>query len=330
MPLQEGYLDRLTRGTNRILADRAKQAERPATTFTGDRELHRYEGLIKSKSSSSLGALHLCDKAFAEGGATELELFALLEADIELLVTHWDQDKHIAFDANDPVQLRQRLYAKAHEVQEMVRHGSNVLEAFKIQANAEGEKTGKFSPAFRFYQASNSFWSKLVLNLFNTMYVLSSFLQDDDSQAYLCLVLIIPFTLDTIAGGINEKMAYSKLNPARYPVKLLAVILWGLLLAELVHDPLRDDVYFGTIHNLLKPFTLIRGNPVLSVGFYIIFQCIWEAALIFAFMFSFISFTAILFNLLYYQLWDPLDGATVDSFFDAFVQSFIFLTSGKA
>ena len=108
MPLQEGYLDRLTRGLNRILADRAKQTERPATTFTGDHELHRYAGLIKCKSSSKLGALNLCDKAFAEGGATELELFALLEADIELLVTHWDEDKYLIFDANDPVQLRQR------------------------------------------------------------------------------------------------------------------------------------------------------------------------------------------------------------------------------
>lgn len=256
------------------------------------------------------------DEALRESKVfSRLMMFGLIESHLERII---DSD-YMDDVRNDEQAFTGKLATTAHDFLVVLKSQTDVYFALAIMS-----KYGEGSNVQRVFKLLHTSAVQQTMNVLCTMFIACAFINDNDTRRHLSLALLVPISVEICLAFGLYRLAYGHWKNGWIPL-----LEWGLLLAAYVSPDLYSDKNFIMVEDLFRPFVLATRSADLICAITVLINCIMDVFGIFKFLFAFVAFTAIVINLLFQDLWDPVLGETANSFFETFVDSFVFLTSGE-
>eukprot|EP00656_Telonema_subtile_P054459 TRINITY_DN8156_c0_g1_i2.p1 TRINITY_DN8156_c0_g1~~TRINITY_DN8156_c0_g1_i2.p1 ORF type:complete len:1763 (+),score=358.35 TRINITY_DN8156_c0_g1_i2:99-5387(+) len=246
-------------------------------------------------------------------------LFYFLEAHLERMIEKWK------VDPNDIVAMDAKLKAKAVELVKIAEKGLPVLPALTIEATF-----GEGSRQYQMYRFANASATRMVLYIFMLVFIASAFFRDRTAKSTMSFLCLIPYTMDTaFLAYIDHYTDHPRMSKETLIPIIMNVVLWTTTLITASSSSLAEERGVVLLEDFFRPWMLLAKSAELTDALKLLGKCLFEARNIFFYLFTVVAISAIMVNLIFYKKFDVDNGETVDTFLEAFVYMFIFLTSGE-
>ena len=246
-----------------------------------------------------------------------LIMHALMEHQLIPVVDSWGLDP-------ESTEFKERAISKSIEILEVGNSRIDALFALSVEA-----KFGQGSWQQKLFNLNFHAWSQNILAISYALFIGGAFITSESWRTTWDLVSLLPYTINTIVLlYLERKGRHGSCSRTTTFNILINVLLWGTFFLVNSVDNLGENTGFLMLHDLLRPWMLISKSFKVQAAMRLMGLSIYNARRIFFFFFTVISLCAVVVNLLFHKEFDHDKGESVDTFLDAFVYMFIFMTSG--